>query len=56
MCGDVYHDDDHYELQGHVINVELLKFKRQEGAFEKLWAAQGCAKNDNNYNPGIKFI
>ncbi|XP_052208388.1 uncharacterized protein LOC127812099 [Diospyros lotus] len=46
-----YHGDDHFELQGHVINVELPKYTRKEGAFGKVWAAQGCAKNDDNYNP-----
>ena len=51
-----YHGDDNFELQGHVINIELPKYNRKEGAFGKVWAAQGCAKNDDNYNPGIKFI
>ncbi|XP_052207042.1 uncharacterized protein LOC127811330 [Diospyros lotus] len=44
-----YHYDG--ELQGHVINVELPKYTRKDGAFGKSWATQGCAKNDDNYNP-----
>ena len=52
-CVEMFYDG---ELQGHVINVELSKYTRKEGDFEKLWVVQRCVKNDDNYNPNIKFL
>ena len=51
----MFHDANG-ELQGHVVNIELPKYTRKEGAFGKSWAVQACAKSDDNYNPGIKFL
>ncbi|XP_052208993.1 uncharacterized protein LOC127812597 [Diospyros lotus] len=54
-CVEMFYDADG-ELQDHVVNIELPKYTHKEGTFGKSWATQECAKNDDNYNSGIKFI
>ncbi|XP_052181388.1 uncharacterized protein LOC127794391 [Diospyros lotus] len=44
-----FYGDD--RMQGHILNVELPKYTCKEGVFGKSWAIQGCATNDDNYNP-----
>ncbi|XP_052176485.1 uncharacterized protein LOC127790825 [Diospyros lotus] len=43
-----FYGDD--RMQGHILNVELPKYTCK-GVFGKSWAIQGCATNDDNYNP-----
>lgn len=49
-CVEKFFPDD-FEVQNIVINVELLKYKKKEGAFGRGMAEVGCAKNDDNYDP-----
>jgi hypothetical protein len=44
------------EAQNIVINVELLKYKKKEGAFGRRMAEVGCAKNDDKYDPGMNIL
>ncbi|XP_052182093.1 uncharacterized protein LOC127794867 [Diospyros lotus] len=49
-CVEMFYDANG-ELQGHVVNIELPKYTHKERTFGKSWATQGCAENDDNYNP-----
>ena len=50
-CVEKFFPDD-FTMQHQVINVELLKYKKREGGFGRALAKVGCAKNDDNYDPG----
>ena len=45
-----FHDD--FDMQHRVSNIELLKYKNKESGFGRALAEAGCAKNDDNYDPG----
>lgn len=44
-----------YELQNHILTVELPMYKRKVGKFERLVAIKGCETNNDKYDPGDAF-
>ncbi|KAL5711127.1 hypothetical protein ACHQM5_021618 [Ranunculus cassubicifolius] len=50
-CSEKFFPED-FDMQHRVVNMELLSYKKKEGGFGRPLAAIGCAKNDENYDPG----